>query len=144
LLLQYDLYRLERKTTNPWMMDSVREALERIYDEEIISALKSRLATETDDRMQNNINTLVDRMRMNNEPIDRLKEFAADAAWNNANKRYQAVEVLGQKANPDLIPFLESLGPFDGDNVPNGQSSLFREEANKAIGSIRRRHWKDE
>jgi hypothetical protein len=144
LLEQYDLYRLELRSRPHQNIAGVRSTLESLFDQKLIDALLERIPSEPDQRLKNNITTLVDRMRMNDEPIDRLKEFAADAAWNNANKRYQAVEVLGQKANPDLIPFLESLGPFDGDNVPNGQSSLFREEANKAIGSIRRRHWKDE
>lgn len=141
LLEQYDLYRLERKTTNPWQMDCVRDALKRIDDKDIIAALNSRLSTETDGRMQNNIRTLVDRMRMNSEPIDRLKELAADATWTNAGKRYEAIEVLGYNGSPDLIPFIESLSPFVGDSIPPLQKQVFRDEVNTAIGRIRRRHW---
>ncbi|MEO8497733.1 MAG: HEAT repeat domain-containing protein, partial [Planctomycetota bacterium] len=144
LLGQYDLYRLETRSRSVQYMAGVRSTLATIYDPKLIEELLRRIPTEPDQKMKNNITTLVTRMRMNNEPIDRLKEFAADPSWKNAGKRYEAIEVLGQQGTPELIPFLESLGPFDGENVPNGQSRMFREEANKAIGSIRRRHWKDE
>lgn len=144
LLEQYDLYRLEHRTRNHQSMGNVRFVLTQVYDSKLIDDLIARLPNEPSQTMKNNIQTLVERMRMNNEPIDRLKELAADALWNNASMRYQAVEVLGQKGTPDLIPFLESLAPFEGDNIPPLQHRVFREEVDSAIGSIRRRNWSDE
>jgi hypothetical protein len=143
LLQQYDLYRVEARTRSIQHLAGARTKLATIYDGKIIEELLERIPAEPDQRLKNNIQTLVNRMRMNNEPIDRLKECAADASWKNASKRYEAIEVLGQKATPELVPFLESLAPFTGDNVPPLQEHVFHEEVSAAIGHIRRSHWKE-
>jgi len=145
LLLQYDLYRLERKTMQAWNMDPVRDTLEQLQSPELVSALKKRVAEETSDTMRNNITTLVTTMEINAESQQNLKAMAANTSWTEGQyRRYAAIEALGRKAGPDCIPFLESLRPWDGidPNPDHIQQRYVKEYAGKAIVAIHQRHWK--
>lgn len=145
LLLQYALYRLERKTMHGWNMDPVRDTLEQIHDPQLISALEKCVADETNTTMRNNIRTLIARMEINAESLENLRTMAANTSWVEGRyRRYAAIEVLGRKAGPDCIPFLESLRLWDGiDPNPNHiQQRYVKEYASKAIVAIRQRHWK--
>jgi hypothetical protein len=143
LLLQYDLYRLERKTMNTWYMDPVRGAIERLDDRQIMEALQKRVADETG-TMRNNITTLLTRMKINSEPVERLKAMAADPSWSKAEQRYAAIETLGYRGSIDAIPLLESLKPWDTINQSPSyiQQRLLREYGEKSVISIRQRCWK--
>jgi len=144
LLLQYDLYRLERKTMHGWNMDPVRDTLEQLQSPELVSALKKRVAEETSDTMRNNITTLVATMEINAESQQNLMAMAANTSWKEGqSRRYAAIEALGRKAGPDCIPFLESLRPWDGidQNPEHIQQRYVKEYASKAIVAIRQCHW---
>jgi HEAT repeat protein len=143
LLLQYDLYRLERKTMNTWYMDPVRGAIERLDDRQLMEALQKRVADETG-TMRNNITTLLTRMKINSEPVERLKAMAADPSWSKAEQRYAAIETLGYRGSIDTIPLLESLKPWDTINQSPSyiQQRLLREFGEKSVISIRQRCWK--
>jgi hypothetical protein len=141
LMEQYDLYRLERSTTNRSGMEPVRRTLENLDDSEIVSALRGRLPIETDERMRKNISTLIDRMTVNGETIDTLKSYAADTSWSKAYRRYAAISALGRRGTPDLIPFLRSLKPMTGTDVPNAQKTNFKQAVDDTVAEIQRRHW---
>jgi hypothetical protein len=145
LLLQYDLYRLERKTMHACSMDPVRATLEQMYDPGLVSALEKRIASETSTTMQSNIRTLIQRMAINAESVENLEKFAANTSWVEGRyRRYAAIEALGRKAGPDCIPLLESLRPWDGiDRNPDHiQQRYVKEFASRAIAAIRQHHWK--
>lgn len=148
LLLQYDLYRLERKTVHAWNMDPVRKTLERLDDAKLVGALEQRVESEpVNTTMRNNITTLIDRMKLCAEPVAKLKAIAANPSWaegNNNDRRYSAIAMLGQKAGPDCIPFLEALKPWEGiDPNPNSiQQKYVKEFAQEAVVAIRQRCWR--
>lgn len=148
LLLQYDLYRLERKTMHGWNMDPVRDTLERIDDKKLMAALDARLGEETG-TMQINITTLLARMAINAESVETLQTMAADPLWSSsshAGRRYAAIEALGSKGDVKLIPFLQSLRPWEGidANPEHIQQKYLKEYAENAVRAIRRRHWQQD
>jgi len=145
LLLQYDLYRLEYRTARGQNMGPVRDTLERMYDRKLVAALEARVDGETD-TMRNNITTLLVTMAINAEPVEALKTMAADPSWSHANRRYAAIVALGCKGDLALIPFLESLRPWEGldANPEHLQQKILREEAEKAALAIRLRNWQQD
>lgn len=151
LLAQYDLYRLERRTSSRWHLDPVREALERLDHDIILSGLDKRLETERDFKMKNNIRTLKERMAFNRLSLDELKQIAAETDWKTGMyRRYPVVRVLGDRGDLDLIPFLETLKPWTSDresyaNIAKGHNAtMWPEHIAEAVANIRRRHWEDD
>jgi hypothetical protein len=141
LLLQYDLYRLESGTRGGGNMGSVRNQLESMSDPKIITSLEARVPDETHAAMKRNILTLVEAMKINGQPIETLMQFAADPAWEFASRRYTAIGALGRLGGPELIPFIETLPPWQGDNVPVGQPIVLQSAIDDAIAHIRQRYW---
>lgn len=147
LLTQYDLYRLERRTTNRWHLDPVRTALERVDNKQILVALEERLKDERHIKMQNNIRTLKQRMLLNGLPLEELRRIAVNPDWKAADRRYPVIEVLGARGDLKLIPFLESLKPWQTDiasykkRVEGHNLVTWPQYVKDAIGGIRRRHW---
>jgi len=144
LVEQYDLYRLEHSTSLHRNMSPVRRVLEELYHPEIVSALRDRLPAEKNERMRNNITTLIDKMVVNGETLETLKRFAADPSWSQADRRYAAILALGRRGKPDLIPFLESLKPMSARDVPKAQETMFPELVSEVVAEIRRRHWNED
>ena len=147
LLVQYDLYRLERRMTSRYTMDPVREALERLDGKPLLVALEQRLQTERDNTMQNNIRTLMDRVRLNHQPLSELQKLAADTDWKRGMyRRYEAIEQLGRRGDRDLIPFLKSLEPWQSDakteakRLEDQNNFILPEQVNAAIAAIEKRH----
>ncbi len=113
LLIQYDLYRLEIRMNSRQTMGPVRKALQHLGSPQLVVALEERLKTETDYTMQNNIRTLLRRVRLNQLPLEKIQEIAADSDLKRGNYiRFEAIDEIGRRGGPDLIPFLKSLPPF--------------------------------
>ncbi|MBC7817716.1 MAG: hypothetical protein IAG10_12555 [Planctomycetaceae bacterium] len=147
LLAQYDLYRLERRMTSRFTMDPVRNALEQLESTPLLTALEQRLKTERDLKMQNNIRTLMDRVRLNQQPLDELQLIAADTDWKaGMYRRYPAIEQIGRRGGPEMIPFLKSLKPWQSDHPNNdkhveGQNNvILPEQVGRAVAAIEARH----
>ncbi|MDB5385692.1 MAG: repeat-containing protein [Planctomycetaceae bacterium] len=146
LLTQYDLYRLERRMTHRWTLDPVRDALQTLNQQSLLDALEPRLKVERDFRMQNNIRTLMEQIRLNQSPMDKLQEVATDNNWpKNTYRRYQAIEEIGRRGNRDQIAFLKELKPWITESDPRsrdveGQNRVtLPEQVNQAISTIEAR-----
>ena len=82
---------------------------------------------------------LVERMRINNLPMDDLKRIATEAK--NLNRRLPAIEVLGETGKPDMLPFLKSLTNAPLDHLGRSQNDLFAGVVKAAITNVHLHNW---
>jgi hypothetical protein len=78
-------------------------------------------------------------MRINNLPVDELKRIATEEK--NLNRRWPAIEVLGETGKADDLPFLESLTNAPLDHLGRSQKDLFAGVVKAAIRNVRLHNW---
>ncbi len=147
LLAQYDIYRQEFRTKGGSNLAPVRMALARLHSEQLLDVLEERLKVEPNVKMQNNIRTLKQRMLLNALRLEELRQIAANPNWKAADRRYPIIEVLGARGDLEIIPFLESLKPYETNleslkrQVEGHNNYIWPQHVKDSIGKIRRRHW---
>jgi len=114
--------------------------LQKLGDAKLISAIEAKAAVATRKRLQLVLPALVERMRINNLPVDELKRIATEEK--NLNRRWPAIEVLGETGKADDLPFLESLLPLAKKyRGLQGQRNNFVRVVEAAIRNVRLHNW---
>jgi HEAT repeat protein len=114
--------------------------LQKLGDTNLISVIEAKAAVATRKRLQLVLPALVERMRINNLPVDELKRTATEEK--NLNRRWQAIEVLGETGKADDLPFLESLLPLAKKyRGLQGQRNNFVRVVEAAIRNVRLHNW---
>jgi hypothetical protein len=113
--------------------------LQKLGDVKLISAIEAKAAVATRKRLQLVLPALVERMRINNLPVDELKRIATEEK--NLNRRLPAIEVLGETGKPDVLPFVESLTNAPLDHLGRSQKDLFAGVVKAAIRNVRLHNW---
>lgn len=114
-------------------------ALENLGDTNLISAIEAKATAATRRRLQLVLPRLVERMRINNLPMDELKRVAMEEK--NLNRRLPAIEVLGETGKPDMLPFLESLAGHANEHSRRSQERTFADVVQAAIRNVRLHNW---
>jgi len=113
--------------------------LQKLGDVKLISAIEAKATAATRKRLQLVLPRLVERMRINNLPVDELKRIATEEK--NLNRRLPAIEVLGETGKADVLPFLESLTNAPLDYLGRSQKDLFAGVVKAAIRNVRLHNW---
>ena len=114
-------------------------ALQKLGDAKLISAIEAKAAAATRKRPKLVLPALVERMRINNLPVDELKRIAGEEQ--NLNRRLPAIINLGLAGSPDVLPFLESLTNAQLDHLGRSQKDEFAGVVKTAIRNVRLRNW---
>lgn len=141
LLDTYDLY-LDTLGKGSSDHGQSRAELEFLGDSELITNLTSKADAEPAGVRKNNINTLLDNMRVSAMPVEQQKTVATRHGDPEIGVRLHAIAVMGRQGKADLIPFLESLRDAPDDyprNSFNDWNELRRHAAEDAIRRIRMR-----
>lgn len=142
LLEKYDLY-LESIGKSESNQGHSRAELEFLGDAELIAKLQTKAEAETPGVPKNNINTLLDSMRVSAMGIEELKKVATDKKSDRINQRLHAISVMGCEGGRELLPFLESLRDSPDDypkSSVNDWNDLKRNTAKNAIRQILMHH----
>jgi HEAT repeat protein len=113
--------------------------LEKLGDAKLISAIEAKAAAATRKRPKLVLPRLIERMRINNLPVDELKQIASGEK--NLNNRLPAIINLGLTCSPDVLPFLESLTNAPLDNLGRSQKEEFAWVVKAAIRNVRLHNW---
>jgi hypothetical protein len=113
--------------------------LQKLGDAKLIAAIEAKAAVATRKRLQLVLPRLVERMRMNNLPMEELKRIAGEEK--DLNRRSPAIVILGQTGNSDLLPFLESLAGRADEYRPHWQNEEFTDVVKAAIRNVRLHNW---
>ena len=139
LLDTYDLYleSLRRRSSDHGVS---RGELEFLGDPELIKTLESKAQKEPPGVPKNNINTLLDVMRVSAMSAEQLKAVASNGGEDNLNLRLHAIRFMGTHSGPDALPFLQALRDGPDDYSRDDWNEMKRSATNSAIRSIRMRN----
>lgn len=113
--------------------------LQKLGDANLISAIEAKAAAATRNRPKLVMTPLVERMRINNLPVDELKRIVTEEK--NLNRRLPAIEVLGETGKSDVLPFLESLAQQTNEYQSKWQNDEFARIVKAAIKNVRLHNW---
>ena len=140
LLASYDLYLDSLRKTSSGDGYS-RAELQFLGDAALITSLKTKADAEPPGVPENNINTLLDSMRVSAMSVEELKVTAAKPGDHDLDLRLHAIGVMSRQGKADLVPFLESLRTAPDDYARSDWNGLRRQAAAAAVRQIRMRHW---
>jgi hypothetical protein len=139
LLDTYDLYleSLRRRSSDHGIS---RGELEFLGDPELIKTLESKAQKEPPGVPKNNINTLLDVMRVSAMPAEQLKTVASNGGEDNLNLRLHAIRFMGTHSGPDALSFLLAIRDGPDDYSRDDWNEMKRSATASAIRSIRMRN----
>jgi hypothetical protein len=117
-----------------------RTALEFLGDAILIESLEAQAAAEPPGVIKNNINTLLELMRISALPVEKLGVVASKDGDSEISMRLQAIAEMGRRGGPELLPLLKTLQLAPEHYARTEWNRLLRQVSREAAHAIKRRH----